>query len=150
MPKSDVGRVIKTMHMLRLTTDDCYARRIRTQLNRGAQRNDLARRVFFDRSGEQRRTAQTLDARRYVTGQEINSVPKGALGFVLNVIVLWNTIHTYMDEARSHQTTANCAVPASRASRASRSLMTTCRTSRPFVTSTFASKDDIDSMFRRH
>jgi len=101
-------------------------------------------------SGEQRRTAQTLDARRYVTGQEINSVPKGALGFVLNVIVLWNTIHTYMDEARSHQTTANCAVPASRASRASRSLMTTCRTSRPFVTSTFASKDDIDSMFRRH
>ena len=88
-----IGRAIKTKHMLKppaaggkLATDEYYARRIHAQLNRGEQRNGLARRVFYGRGGAL--------YRHYVNGQE-NQL--GALGFVLNVIVLWNTI--YLDAA---------------------------------------------------
>jgi TnpA family transposase len=82
----EMGRVLKTKHLLKLATDEYYARRIHTQLNRGEQRNGLARRVFYGRGGSL--------YRRYVTDQE-NQL--GALGFVLNVIVLWNTL--YLDAA---------------------------------------------------
>ena len=82
----EIGRVIKTRHMLRLATDEYYARRIHAQLNRGEQRNGLARQVFFGRRGALYRS--------YVAGQE-NQL--GTLGFVLNAIVLWNTI--YLDAA---------------------------------------------------
>jgi TnpA family transposase len=78
----EIGRTIKTRHMLRLATDEYYARRIHAQLNRGEQRNRLAREVFFGRRGALYRS--------YVAGQE-NQL--GALGFVLNAIVLWNTIY---------------------------------------------------------
>jgi TnpA family transposase len=82
----EIGRAIKTKHMLKLATDEYYARRIHTQLNRGEQRNGLARRVFYGRGGAL--------YQHYVNGQE-NQL--GALGFVLNVIVLWNTL--YLDAA---------------------------------------------------
>jgi len=53
------------------------------QLNRGERRHQLARVVFHGKRGELRQ--------RYREGQ------LGALGLVVNVIVLWNTI--YMDAA---------------------------------------------------
>ena len=56
------------------------------QLNRGEGRHQLARAVFHGKRGELRQ--------RYREGQEDQL---GALGLVVNVIVLWNTI--YMDAA---------------------------------------------------
>ena len=66
--------------------DEAYRRRILTQLNRGEGRHQLARVVFHGKRGELRQ--------RYREGQEDQL---GALGLVVNVIVLWNTI--YMDAA---------------------------------------------------
>jgi hypothetical protein len=56
------------------------------KLNRGEGRHQLARIVFHGKRGELRQ--------RYREGQEDQL---GALGLVVNVIVLWNTI--YMDAA---------------------------------------------------
>jgi len=63
-----------------------YRRRILVQLNRGEGRHQRARIVFHGERGELRQ--------RYREGQEDQL---GALGLVVNVIVLWNTI--YMDAA---------------------------------------------------
>jgi hypothetical protein len=56
------------------------------ELNRGEGRHQFARIVFHSRRGELQQC--------YREGQED---PLGALGLVVNVIVLWNTI--YMDAA---------------------------------------------------
>jgi hypothetical protein len=63
-----------------------YRRRILVQLNRGEGRHQLARVVFHGKRGELRQ--------RYREGQEDQL---GALGLVVNVIVLWNSL--YMDAA---------------------------------------------------
>jgi hypothetical protein len=66
--------------------DDADKRRkILTQLNRGEARHQLARNVFIGRRG--------AIYEHYREGQEDQL---GALGLVLNAIVLWNTI--YMEE----------------------------------------------------
>jgi hypothetical protein len=57
-----------------------------TQLNRGEGRHSLGRAVFHGKRGELRQ--------RYREGQEDQL---GALGLVVNMIVLWNTI--YMEAA---------------------------------------------------
>jgi TnpA family transposase len=82
----EVGRVVKTLYLLRYIEDEAYRRRILVQLNRGEGRHQLARVVFHGKRGELRQ--------RYREGQEDQL---GALGLVVNVIVLWNTI--YMDAA---------------------------------------------------
>ena len=63
-----------------------YRRRILTQLNRGESRHSVARAVFHGQRGELRQ--------RYREGQEDQL---GALGLVVNAIVLWNTL--YMEVA---------------------------------------------------
>jgi TnpA family transposase len=82
----EVGRLVKTLYLLRYIEDEAYRRRILVQLNRGEGRHQLARAVFHGKRGELRQ--------RYREGQEDQL---GALGLVVNVIVLWNTI--YMDAA---------------------------------------------------
>ena len=82
----ELGRLIKTLYLLRFIDDAAYRRRILVQLNRGEGRHQLARTVFHGKRGELRQ--------RYREGQEDQL---GALGLVVNVIVLWNTI--YMDAA---------------------------------------------------
>ena len=82
----ELGRLIKTLYLLRFINDEAYRRRILVQLNRGEGRHQLARIVFHGKRGELRQ--------RYREGQEDQL---GALGLVVNVIVLWNTI--YMDAA---------------------------------------------------
>jgi hypothetical protein len=62
--------------------DEAYRRRILNQLNRGEGRHQLARVVFHGKRGELRQ--------RYRVGQEDQL---GALGLVVNAIVLWNTIN---------------------------------------------------------
>ncbi len=83
-----LGRLVKTLYLLRFIDDEAYRRRILVQLNRGEGRHQLARIVFHGKRGELRQ--------RYREGQEDQL---GALGLVVNVIVLWNTI--YMDAALS-------------------------------------------------
>jgi TnpA family transposase len=82
----ELGRLIKTLYLLRFIDDEAYRRRILAQLNRGEGRHQLARIVFHGKRGELRQ--------RYREGQEDQL---GALGLVVNVIVLWNTI--YVDAA---------------------------------------------------
>jgi len=81
---AEVGRIDKTIHILTSIDDEFKRRRTLTQLNRGEDRHSLARAVFHGKRGELRQ--------RYREGQEDQL---GALGLVVNILALWNTI--YMD-----------------------------------------------------
>jgi TnpA family transposase len=82
----ELGRVPKTLYLLSYIDDEAYRRRILTQLNRGDGRHQLARVIFYGQRGEVRK--------RYREGQEDQL---SALGLVVNIIVLWNTL--YMEAA---------------------------------------------------
>jgi TnpA family transposase len=82
----ELGRIIKSLFLLQYINDESYRRRILVQLNRGESRHSVARALFYGQRGEVRQ--------RYREGQEDQL---SALGLVLNVIVLWNTL--YMDRA---------------------------------------------------
>ncbi len=71
--------------MLNYINDEDYRRRILIQLNRTESRHSLGREVYHSQKGELRQ--------RYKEGQEDQL---GALGLVMNALVLWNTI--YMQE----------------------------------------------------
>jgi len=77
---AELGRVEKTRYLLAYVQDEAYRRRILVQLNRGEGRHALARAVFHGRKGELRQ--------RYREGMEDQL---GALGLVVNALVLWNT-----------------------------------------------------------
>ena len=77
-----LGRLPKTLYQLAYIDDEHYRRRILTQLNRGAGRHSVARAVFHGQRGELRQ--------RYREGQEDQL---GALGLVVNALVLWNTLY---------------------------------------------------------
>lgn len=94
---AELGRIIKTIQMLTYLSDESYRRRILVMLNRGELRNKLARRTFHGQRGELRQG--------YREGQE-NQL--GALGFVTNAIVVWNTI--YMDLAVKDMRASGLAV----------------------------------------
>ena len=81
-----LGRIPKTRYLLNSIDDESYRRRILTQLNRGEGRHSVARAVFHGQRGELRQ--------RYREGQEEQL---GALGLVVNAMVLWNTL--YMEAA---------------------------------------------------
>ena len=85
----ELGRINKTLYLLPYIDDETYRRRILVQLNRHEGRHGLSRDVFHGRRGELRQ--------RYREGQEDQL---GALGLVVNVIVLWNTL--YMEAAVNH------------------------------------------------
>ena len=82
----ELGRSAKTLYLLAYLDDETYRRRILIQLNRGEGRHKLARALFHGQRGELRQ--------RYREGQEDQL---GALGSVLNMVVLWNT--RYMNAA---------------------------------------------------
>ena len=86
---AELGRIIKTLHLLEFACDEAFRRRILGQLNRHERRHRLARVIFHGKQGELRQ--------RYREGQEDQL---GALGLAVNVVVLWNTI--YMDAALNH------------------------------------------------
>ena len=79
---AEFGRIDKTLHSLRYIDDKDMRRGTLTQLNRGEGRHSVARVVFSGKRGELRQ--------RYREGQEDQL---GALGLVVNMIVLWNTIY---------------------------------------------------------
>jgi TnpA family transposase len=78
-PMEEEAKLEFTMNML---DDENKRRSTLTQLNRGEGRHSLARTIFHGKRDELRQ--------RYREGQEDQL---GALGLVLNMIVLWNTIY---------------------------------------------------------
>ena len=74
------GRVEKTLYLLAYIQDEAYRRRILVQLNRREGRHAVARAIFHGKKGELRQ--------HYREGMEDQL---GALGLVVNAVVLWNT-----------------------------------------------------------
>lgn len=79
---AEFGRIEKTLHALNYINDEDIRRSTLIQLNRGEARHGLARAVFHGKRGEL--------YQRYREGQEDQL---SALGLVVNMIVLWNTIY---------------------------------------------------------
>ncbi|MFJ7784553.1 DDE transposase [Streptomyces albidoflavus] len=80
------GRIAKSLHILRLADEPGYRRQIKVQANLQEGRHALARKIFHGRAGQL--------YQRYQEGMEDQI---GALGLVLNALVLFNT--RYMDAA---------------------------------------------------
>ncbi|GAA4973893.1 Tn3-like element Tn3 family transposase [Yinghuangia aomiensis] len=80
------GRIAKTLHILRLADEPGYRRQIKVQANLQEGRHALARKIFHGKNGQL--------YQRYQDGMEDQI---GALGLVLNALVLFNT--RYMDAA---------------------------------------------------
>ncbi len=83
---AEFGRIEKTIQCLNYIDDENSRRAILLQLNSGEGRHSLARDIFHGKRGEL--------PQRYREGQEDQL---SALGLVVNIIVLWNTI--YLDAA---------------------------------------------------
>ena len=81
---AEIGRIDKTIHTLNFIDDEARRRATLLQLNLGEGRHALARDVFHGKRGEL--------FQRYREGQEDQL---SALGLVVNMVVLWNTL--YMD-----------------------------------------------------
>lgn len=79
---SELGRIVKTVHVLDYIDDPHRRRRILVQLNRQEYRHKLARRVCHGNRGEL--------TSGYREGQEETL---GALGLMLNVIAFWNATY---------------------------------------------------------
>ncbi|MDT8913481.1 Tn3 family transposase [Amycolatopsis sp. PS_44_ISF1] len=78
------GRIHKSLHVLRMADEPGYRRTMKAQGNLQEGRHALGRDLFHGRRGEQRQ--------RYYEGMEDQL---GALGLVLNAVVLFNT--RYLD-----------------------------------------------------
>ncbi|WP_104111906.1 Tn3 family transposase [Arthrobacter sp. N199823] len=84
---AEYGRIAKTEHLLDfIDVDEGYRRQIHTQLTLQESRHALARLIFHGKRGQIRQS--------YREGQEDQL---GALGLVLNAVILWNT--RYLDAA---------------------------------------------------
>ena len=79
---AEYGRIAKTVHLLSfIDVDDSYRRRTSRQLTISEGRHQLGRKIFHGQRGQLRQA--------YREGQEDQL---GALGLVLNAVVLWNTV----------------------------------------------------------
>ncbi len=78
----NLGRIIKTLHLLKYIDSEEYRRHILTQLNKGESRHSLARTVYHGRRGE--------IYEKYREGQEDQL---NTLGLAINAIILWNTVY---------------------------------------------------------
>lgn len=83
---AELGKILKTIHLLEYIDSEEFRRRIQRYLNLQESRNRLTRTVCHGRRGEIRRKDRI--------GQEGQLT---ALGLVVNAIVFWNTL--YMDAA---------------------------------------------------
>ena len=83
---AEIGRIAKTVHILRTIDDAGFRRRTLTQLNHTELRHRLGRRIHHGERGEIRSPLRQ--------GQEEQL---GCLGLALNAVVHWNAI--YMQEA---------------------------------------------------
>jgi TnpA family transposase len=75
-----LGRLVKTIHILRYLQDAAIRDRVQLQLNRGESRHELARRLFFANQGAFR------------TGDYEEIMNKvSALAVLSNAVLVWNT-----------------------------------------------------------
>lgn len=79
----ELGKLDRSVYLASYFDDEVLRRRVNTQLNRQESRHTLARKIFHGQKGELRQ--------RYKEGQEDQL---GALGFMTNVCILWNTVYT--------------------------------------------------------
>jgi TnpA family transposase len=86
------GRIFKSLHILAYLDDETYRRDIKAIRNLQEGRHSLAARLFHGRKGEL--------YQRYHKGMEDQL---GALGLVLNCVVLWNTryLNAALDSLRA-------------------------------------------------
>ena len=76
-----LGRVVKTIYLLRYLHDEELRRRVQRQLNRGESRHELARWLFFANQGEFR------------TGDYEEMMNKAScLSLLSNAVLVWNTV----------------------------------------------------------
>lgn len=76
-----LGRIIKTIYLLRYIHEEDIRRRVQLQLNRGESRHDLARWLFFANRGEFR------------TGDYEEVMNKAScLSLLSNAVLVWNTL----------------------------------------------------------
>ena len=76
-----LGRVVKTIYILRYLHEEDVRRRVQLQLNRGESRHDLARWLFFANQGEFR------------TGDYEEIMNKAScLSLLSNAVLVWNTV----------------------------------------------------------
>ena len=76
-----LGRVVKTIHILRYLNEEEVRRRVQLQLNRGESRHNLARWLFFANQGEFR------------TGDYEEIMNKAScLSLLSNAVLVWNTV----------------------------------------------------------
>jgi TnpA family transposase len=77
-----LGRVVKTIYILRYLHEEEVRRRVQLQLNRGESRHALARWLFFANRGEFR------------TGDYEEIMNKATcLSLLSNAVLVWNTVH---------------------------------------------------------
>lgn len=77
-----LGRVIKTIYILRYVCDPELRRRVHLQLNRGESRHSLAKVIFFDNRG----VFKTSDYEEIMNRAS-------CLSLVSNAVLVWNTHH---------------------------------------------------------
>lgn len=79
---TELGRIVKTLHILRCIDDPAFRRRILVQLNRQESRHSLGRKLFLGERGEIKNPLRQ--------GQEEDL---GVFGLVLNIITHWNAVY---------------------------------------------------------
>ena len=99
---AELGRIIKTLHMLGYIDSKEKRRGILTQLNRQEFRHRLARRVCHGERGEIRK------AHRHEQEEQL-----GALGLTLNAIALWNSTTSRPPSTNSPRRAGASAMPIS-------------------------------------
>ncbi|MEO6589026.1 MAG: Tn3 family transposase [Pyrinomonadaceae bacterium] len=78
---TNLGRIIKTIYILRYLSDEPLRRKIQKQLNRGENHHALAKRLFFANGGEFR------------TGDYEEIMNKAScLSILSNTVTIWNTL----------------------------------------------------------
>jgi TnpA family transposase len=77
-----LGRVLRTMYLLRYIHDETLRGRMQLQLNRGERRHQLARRLFFANQGA------------FQTGDYEEIMNKATcLSLLSNAVLMWNTVY---------------------------------------------------------
>jgi TnpA family transposase len=79
---AEIGRVHKTIHILRTLDDEEYRRRMGRELNKGEASHDLSRFLCFGKEG-------ALQGREF--GDQIHTF--SCLSVLHNAVVAWNTLH---------------------------------------------------------
>ena len=79
---AEIGRVHKTVHILRTLNDEKYRRRIGRELNKGEAAHDLSRFLCFGKEG-------VLRGREF--GDQVHTF--SCLSVLHNAVVAWNILH---------------------------------------------------------